>query len=98
MTKPRRRSLVSNMAETKRLTAAEAPPAAPVAAPMPAKAGLTASGFTSSIHLPREDMALLRRVATERANRNGGRASVSDVIRSLIEEARTRLEQEADRR
>jgi len=54
-----------------------------------------ADTFTSSVHLAREDVGLLRRVAAVRSMTKGGRPSVSDVIRSLIEEARPRLEKEA---
>lgn len=53
---------------------------------------------TTAIYLPREDLALLRRVAVERANKRGGRLSVSDVIRELIEGKRRELQAEADRR
>jgi hypothetical protein len=38
---------------------------------------------------------LLRRVAVERANRDGGRPSVSNVLRDLIEANRAALEREA---
>jgi hypothetical protein len=54
--------------------------------------------ITTAVHISTVDLALLRRVAVERANRGGGRLSVSDVLRSLIERHRRELEAEADRR
>jgi hypothetical protein len=54
--------------------------------------------ITTAVHISIEDLALLRRVAVERANRGGGRLSVSDVLRGLIERHRRELEAEADRR
>lgn len=81
--------------------AAAAPEPAAPAAPEPLRTGrnrdLTDSGATTAIHIPREDLALLRRVAVERANRNGGRPSVSDVLRELIDRHRAELEREASR-
>jgi hypothetical protein len=87
--------------------AAAPTPAPPVAAPEPRRtdaAGrkarpneLTRSSETTAVHLPREDLALLRRVAVERAIREGGRPSVSDVLRGLIEKHRAELEAEATR-
>jgi hypothetical protein len=56
---------------------------------------LTDASATTAIHIPRADLALLRRVAVERANRNGGRPSVSDVIREMVERHRAELEAEA---
>lgn len=53
---------------------------------------------TTAVYLPREDLALLRRVAVERANKIGGRLSVSDVLRGLVERHRRELEAEAERR
>lgn len=52
---------------------------------------------TTAVHLPRRTLALLRRVATERANRDGGRASVSAVIVGLVEAQREELERETQR-
>src|SRR5688500_2803730 len=49
---------------------------------------------TSSVHFERGHLALLRRVAVERANANGGRPSVSDVIADLVERYRAELERE----
>ncbi len=51
---------------------------------------LTRKSKTTAIHIPRDDLALLQRVAVERAIRNGGRPSVSDVLRVLIEKCRAR--------
>ena len=53
---------------------------------------------TTAIHISTEDLALLRRVAVERANKRGGRLSVSDVLRELVERHRKELEAEAARR
>jgi hypothetical protein len=69
----------------------------PAAAPGPAKRNrdLTDSSATTAVHIPKDHLALLRRVAVERANRDGGRPSVSNVLRDLIEANRTALEREA---
>jgi hypothetical protein len=58
---------------------------------------LTRNSKTTAIHIPRDDLALLQRVAVERAIRVGGRPSVSDVLRVLIEKHRAELEVEANR-
>ncbi|HEV7371005.1 hypothetical protein [Arenibaculum sp.] len=50
---------------------------------------------TSSVNFERRDLALLRRVAVERATLYGGRPSVSDVIADLVEQHRAELESEA---
>ncbi len=51
----------------------------------------------SAINLKRSDWRLLRRVADARADKRGfGRRSVSAVIESLIEQARTKLEAEIE--
>jgi predicted CopG family antitoxin len=47
--------------------------------------------------MPLADLALLRRVAVERSIREGGRPSVSDVLRGLVEKHRAELEAEATR-
>ncbi len=49
---------------------------------------------TTAVHLPRRSLALLRRVAVERANRYGGRPSVSALITEIIESQRGKLEAE----
>lgn len=69
----------------------------PAAAPGPAKRNrdLSDSSATTAVHIPKDQLALLRRVAVERANRDGGRPSVSNVLRDLIEANRTALEREA---
>jgi hypothetical protein len=92
----KRQSLVGSMkAAAKR---AEAPPVHQPVLDRPARnRDLTDSSMTTAVHLPREDLALLRRVAVERANRDGGRPSVSDVIRGLIEQNRAALERETTR-
>jgi len=76
----------------------------PAIAPRPAEPApklrsreLTDRSVTTAIHLPKDDLALLRRVAVERANRDGGRPSVSDVLRELIETHRAKLEGETRR-
>ena len=50
---------------------------------------------TTSLHLPSDLLYLLRMVAASRANRAGGRPSVSDVVRQLLELQRHQLEAEA---
>jgi hypothetical protein len=52
---------------------------------------------TTAIHVPRDVLALLRRVAVERANRDGGRASVSAVLVDLVRANAADLEKEARR-
>lgn len=56
---------------------------------------LTDAGATTAIHIPRDDLHLLRLVSVARANRQGGRPSVSDVLRDLINRHRAELEREA---
>lgn len=73
------------------------PPARDVAPARRRGRELTDAGTTTAVHIPREDLALLRRVAVERANRDGGRPSVSDVLRGLIERHRAELERETAR-
>jgi len=53
--------------------------------------------MTTAIHIPSDDLALLRRVAVERATREGGRPSVSNVLRALIDQHRRELEKETGR-
>ena len=50
---------------------------------------------TTAIHIPLEALALLRLVAVQRANREGGRPSVSAVITDMVEQHRAELEREA---
>jgi hypothetical protein len=53
---------------------------------------------TTSIHLPSDLLDLLRLVAVIRASRRGGgRPSVSDIIRDLLELHRHKLESEVGR-
>lgn len=76
------------------------PPPPPAATVEPSKGrnrDLTDAGATTAIHIPRDDLVLLRRVAVERANRLGGRPSVSDVLRELINRHRGELEKETGR-
>jgi len=98
----RRPTLVAGMkAAADRVAAAPPPPPLPVELVAPAKPArsreLTDGATTTAVHLPREDLALLRRVAIERANRQGGRPSVSNILRELIEQHRGELEAEAER-
>ena len=51
---------------------------------------------TTAIHLPKRTLALLRRVAVERANQRGGRPSVSALITDLVEGLRPTLQSEID--
>jgi hypothetical protein len=50
--------------------------------------------LTTAIHLPRQTWTLLRAVAFQRAQKRGGRASVSGLIVELVEKARPILEKE----
>ena len=72
------------------------PPPVPVDPPRRDRA-LTDKSMTTAIHIPSDDLALLRRVAVERATREGGRPSVSNVLRALIDQHRAALEAEAQR-
>ena len=49
---------------------------------------------TTAVNLPRDNLLLLRRVAVERANKEGGRPSVSAILARLIESNRDELESE----
>ena len=51
--------------------------------------------ITATVNLPREMLTLLRRVAVNRADTAGGRPSVSDVVREILEKHRSDLEDEA---
>jgi hypothetical protein len=51
---------------------------------------------TTAIHIPKRTLALLRNAAVGRANRVGGRPSVSALITELIERHRADLENESD--
>lgn len=101
MAAPKRQSLVATMKAAKDAAARMPlpPPPRPVVEPVPPQRSraLTDASATTAIHIPREDLALLRRVAVERANREGGRPSVSDVLRELIDKHRAELEAEAER-
>lgn len=59
------------------------------------KATVSSDMTTSTINLPREMLTLLRRVAVNRADTAGGRPSVSDVVREILERHRSELEDEA---
>src|SRR5262245_38984477 len=50
---------------------------------------------TTSLHLPSDLLYILRMVAVSRANRRGGRPSVSDVVREFLELHRRQFEVEA---
>jgi hypothetical protein len=49
---------------------------------------------TTAIHIRKEDWNLLRSVSFHRAQSTGGRASVSEVVRTLIDAHRSELENE----
>jgi hypothetical protein len=51
--------------------------------------------ITTAIHIKRGTWNLLRRVAFNRSMEKGGRASVSKLIESLVEQKRKELEREA---
>src|SRR5206468_5831535 len=50
---------------------------------------------TTSLHLPSDLLYILRMVAVSRANRRGGRPSVSDVVREFLQLHRRQFEVEA---
>lgn len=64
---------------------------------MDREAAPSAPTATTAVHLTKDQLALLRRVAVERAIRTGKRPSVSDVLRDLIERHRRELEAEIGR-
>jgi len=49
---------------------------------------------TTAIVIPKDMWNLLRQVAFHRAQTSGGRASVSEVLRTLVEKHRTELKRE----
>jgi hypothetical protein len=51
---------------------------------------------TTAIVVPRNMWNLLREVAFRRAQSSGGRASVSEVLRNLVESHRAELEKEVE--
>jgi hypothetical protein len=53
---------------------------------------------TSALHIKKDLLALLRHAAVARANRLGGRPSVSALISELVERHREELEKERDYR
>jgi hypothetical protein len=53
--------------------------------------------LTTAVHFPRRTWELLRAVAFHRAQSDGGRASVSKLLTTLVEQRRTELEREAKR-
>ena len=59
------------------------------------KAKVSSDMITATVNLPREMLTLLRRVAVNRADTAGGRPSVSDVVREILEKHRDELEDEA---
>jgi hypothetical protein len=52
------------------------------------------AAITTAIHIPKETWELLRAVAFRRAQRTGGRASVSKLIVELVERCRSDLHKE----
>jgi hypothetical protein len=49
---------------------------------------------TTAIHIRKDTWNLLREVAFRRAQANGGRTSVSELVRTLVEARRAELESE----
>ena len=56
----------------------------------------TSADVITSIHIPKSMLTLLRIAAIKRAEREGGRPSVSNVIRDLLERHRREIEKEAN--
>ncbi|MBE7213016.1 MAG: hypothetical protein INR65_18545 [Gluconacetobacter diazotrophicus] len=86
----RRGSLIGSMKSIADQVAAEPPPAAPSTTGRPDLGAMT----TTAVHIPKRTLSLLRRVSVARADRDGGRPSVSALLVDLAEEARERLERE----
>ena len=76
------------------IVVAETPPAASPAPPLCDRT-LTDSNATTAVHISKDQLHLLRLVAVTRANQDGGRPSVSNVLLELIEANRPELEREA---
>lgn len=53
---------------------------------------------TTAIHITKDMWILLREVAFRRAQASGGRASVSELIRSLVEGQRAELKKEIEQK
>ena len=85
----RRGSLIGSMKSIADQVAAE-PPATPSSTGRSDLGAMT----TTAIHIPKRTLSLLRRVSVARADRDGGRPSVSALLVDLAEEARERLERE----
>jgi hypothetical protein len=62
--------------------------------PKPSDIAEVAEYSPSAVNLRRSDWKFLRRVAEARADKHGGRPSVSKVIERLIDENRSKLEAE----
>ncbi|APT48417.1 hypothetical protein BSA145_21365 (plasmid) [Bacillus safensis] len=77
---------------------AQEPQATPPAPEPPVAEPETVEYVTTAIHVPKDTLALLRRVAVERANIHGGRPSVSAVLTDLVQANWPDLEAEAERR
>ena len=73
-------------------------PEPPVVSSQPVAEPETVEYVTTAIHVPKDTLALLRRVAVERANIHGGRPSVSAVLTDLVQANWPDLEAEAERR
>jgi hypothetical protein len=74
------------------------PAPAPVPSPPPEPAATPTVGYvTTAIHVPKDVLMLLRRVAMEGAGRDGGRPSVSAVLVDLVRAHRDELERDAER-
>ncbi len=67
---------------------------APAATTSTRRTTASAGMAITSIHLPRELLTLLRFASINRADRHGGRPSVSDVIRDWLERHRDEIEDE----
>ena len=85
----RRGSLIGSMKAVADQVAAE-----PVSTASAGSGAGKSEMITTAIHVPKRTLSLLRRVSVARADRVGGRPSVSAVLSELVEEARERLEGE----
>jgi len=103
MAEPRKGSLIAfakvarDRVEAERQATRRDPPApaeSDMASGRPARRAATEAMTTTAIHVPKATLALLRRVAVERANLHGGRPSVSAVLADLVERNRADLERE----
>ena len=84
----------ASTADSPIMTKAGRADAAAPATPSSTRSAASTDMAVTSIHLPRELLKLLRMASINRADIRGGRPSVSDVIRDVLERHRDEIEDE----